>query len=75
MLTPLHIKILLHYYVTFEPFSPDTETFRSYREFWIASGCLEYEGGDTPYVVTGKGKAWLERVLSTPMPTQKWVWE
>ena len=75
MLTPLHVEIIMHHYISPGSFRADTETIRSYRQYWIEEGCIEYNGGETTYVVTDKGKAWIEKILSTPMPTQKWVWE
>lgn len=75
MLTPLHLEILIHHAVCSEPFRADTETIRSYRQYWVETGCLLPAKDASGYCATEKGKAWLDKALSTPMPTQKWVWE
>ena len=76
MITPLHLEILMHYFVYATPFRADSETIRSYIQYWVEVGCLEpTDAGTLSYDVTEKGQAWINKVLSTPMPTQKWVWE
>lgn len=75
MLTPLHLEILMHYYVSPDPFRDDSEGIRSYRQYWVEVGCLSRCDDLSGYCVTEKGRAWLRKALSTPMPTQKWVWE
>lgn len=75
MLTPLHLEIIMHHYISRSPFRNDTEAIRSYRQYWIEEGCIEPLDGNQAYGVTDKGVAWIEKALSTPMPVQKWVWE
>ena len=74
-MTPLHLEILMHHHVSPEPFPRDSYVIRSYRQYLIEVGLLG--PGDEPqvYTTTDKGKAWIKKALSTPMPTQKWVWE
>lgn len=74
-LTPLHLEILIHHFVSPEPFSRNSETSRSYSDELIELGLLETGASTGIFCITDKGKAWLEHVLETPMPTMKWTWE
>ena len=69
-MTPLHLEILMHYFVSGTMFPRSTPTITEYQGHLVELGLL-----DTELSVTEKGKLWIERVLNTPMPVQKWVWE
>jgi hypothetical protein len=74
-MSPFHLEILMHYLVSPAPFRTDNQTFREYRQYWIETGCIEAGKSSGEYCVTDKGRAWMDKALSTPMPVQKWVWE
>lgn len=75
--TPLHLEILLHALVQGTPFPRSSEGITEYRDHLVLAGLIELET-DTDvamtFVITDKGRAWLDRALSTPLPTMKWVW-
>lgn len=71
-MTPLHLEILMHHYVSPTPFRATGEVIAQYTQNLIDMGLLRCE--THCILTTDKGKAWFERVLNTPMPTQKWVW-
>lgn len=70
-MTPFHLEILLHYFSSGGDFPRQGPVLDDCRSELIEWGLLT----EFPYKVTDKGDAWLHKVLYTPMPTQKWVWE
>lgn len=80
-LTPLHLEILIHYHASPHVFPRSSQCSDNYTRHLVSLGLLEnagvdvFDGCKAPFQLTEKGRAWLERVLSTPMPKQAWVWE
>lgn len=74
-LTPLHLEILLHHFVSTVAFRHDNECVQNARNDLMTLELLDSYEASGFFLVTDKGKAWLEHVLATPMPTHKWVWE
>jgi hypothetical protein len=77
--TPFEMKMLIHYACSPGPFeSPATRELvdSAHHMLWMAN-LLDIEAEDRAAVkITSRGRAWLERALSTPLPSQeKWVWE
>lgn len=73
-LTPLEMEMLLHFYCRPTPFETPANAdlvSQSLRRLHDA-GLIDRM--DFPST-TDKGRAWVERALSTPLPVQKWVWE
>lgn len=72
MITPIQLKMLLHYYVSPELYTGETDAVRTAnRRELIALGLL------TPYsekfTITERGKVYCEAVLAVPFPQQVWV--
>ena len=77
-MTPLHMIILI------ECNGSETPGVNIKTEIWNSPAAQEYRremsemgliyGHNLPRI-TEKGKAWLDKALSTPMPVQKWVFE
>lgn len=74
-LTPIHLEILIHHFVSPEPFSRNSDTIQEYHNDLLGLELLETGASTGIFCVTDKGKAWLEHILETPMPTMKWTWE
>lgn len=69
-MTPLHIRILLHYYISPERFEPyDAPAVVSYTQKLIELGALEKYGRD--FKVTGLGHAWVKLICATPLPVRE----
>lgn len=74
-LTPLHLRILLHCYVS-PPDVPYSHggCSNDYQRELIQEGLLLFEHmGDAIPVVTPRGKAHIQQLLSLPLPQQAWV--
>jgi hypothetical protein len=64
-MTPYQLSILLHYYVSPEPFKYAPileETVRSFLDVELIK-----VDGDT-YILTEKGRKYIKMVLNTPLP-------
>lgn len=68
-LTPLHLEILSHH------LNKEDGNIQICTNELTNLGLLEFDNASGFYSITDKGKAWLEHVLETPMPTMKWTWE
>src|SRR5689334_11400944 len=77
-LSPFEMKVLLHYHVSPLAFRSNAtqELVNTSHMTLTNAGLLNY-GMNTPhgYEISEKGRSWLHRALSTPLPVQKWVWE
>ena len=76
--TPLMLDMATHYFVhSFAdyPLILENEVRREQAEFLVEAGILAHsvEPGNTHYRITEKGTAWLEMILATPFPVQRWV--
>lgn len=77
-MAPLHLLLMLHYYVHKHPYPKASVTSAEYESELAASGLLtrhDSANEDGSYSITPKGEAWVEKALATPMPTQKWGYE
>lgn len=77
MITPLTMQIALACYTSPDPahrFSPSTwgsAPAIEARRWLFGQGLIDALEGSP--AITKKGKAWVERALSTPLPIQTWV--
>ncbi|WP_319519856.1 hypothetical protein [uncultured Martelella sp.] len=77
MFTPLTVNIMLACHVSKDPDDVvGTKVWHSIaakeeRGLLVNEGMLELENGD--WIVTDRGKVWIERILSTPLPTCVWT--
>jgi len=82
-LSPLHIQILLHSYVSPEPFPFQNDTVSEYHRHLDADGLIRrkastavvYQEPPEPvrWECTPKGRAHIEQISTLPYPTQAWV--
>ena len=75
IVSPLEAKLLIHCYCLVEPV-PDHQAKATQEalERLRAEGMLvgDSEIQSLGYKTTSKGDAWVEEVLTTPIPTQTW---
>ena len=74
-LTPLHLRILLHCYVS-PPDVPYSHgiVIAEYQSHLIEMDLLQYKHPDHIIpTVTPRGKAHIQQLLSLPLPQQAWV--
>ena len=78
---PLYLNILLHYYSMACPYAEQDEAHRTspsvskFHKDLIDDGLIEQGNENFPemgYRVTEKGRAWVDHILSTPLPEQRW---
>jgi hypothetical protein len=81
-MTPLHIEIMLHYYAMGDDFMGGDFSAPAVREFvdWLnAKGMIEPSSRDRPvlvaYVITDKGRAYVDYLCAVPLPVVKYVIE
>lgn len=77
MVNALTIKIALACYTSSRPNEEigtpwGTVPGQEARKWLYLNGIID--SGDFP-TITDKGRSWIERMMSTPMPTQKWVYD
>lgn len=79
-MTPLQIKMMLHYYAIAEPYSEFDSAHASSPavvEQRAALVCAELlvpdEESPSLYQVTDRGRAYVEALQQVPMPIKKWV--
>jgi len=77
-ITPLHIEIVLHYNCTTAPMEHATApAVQEYIRQLLGEEILIWVSArpvtNGHYGLTEKGKAWLEMILATPFPVQRWV--
>lgn len=89
--TPLHIMILLHYHCSAEAYAAgnhdhaNSPAVQDFKVDLIRHGVLErvppeqLQGHSllrpAELKVTEKGSFWVGKILATPMPVQKIIWE
>lgn len=79
-MTPLQIKMMLHYYTSTEPYSArdlihaNSQSVYEQRDELIKWELLTYKF-NSAYEVTEKGKFYIEYLLSVPVPSIKYVIE
>jgi len=74
-LSPFEMKMLMHYHCSPEAFDGGTATSELVRSCHVKLVAHELLCRGEEYQITERGRAWLDRALSTPLPVQKWVWE
>lgn len=78
-MTPYDLKLLLHIYVTPINFEhAGTEHYEGVIQDFLMRGIIKQETefsyhNEHGYALTEKGKAWLEMILSTPVPVNRWI--
>ena len=78
LLTPDELRVLLEYHIRGGLGMTMDVSIMGHRQRLIEYGFLtrvDSGTGQQMYTVTEKGRVWLDRVLSTPMPVCRWVWE
>lgn len=74
MLTPSDLSILIHYYVSPEKHpSWDAPAVKETIQSFLDDSVLVLPHPDGVPVVSEKGEAWLQEILSVPQPRQAWV--
>jgi hypothetical protein len=81
--SPIKLKVLLHYYCCPGPFcksNPESPASTDAIDFWVNRDMLEEdfdrtleEDPDLDYAITEKGKVYVEAVLNTPFPIKTWI--
>ena len=81
-MTPFELDILLHYYAICEDHPVvrnNPPIWKGTRDAFIETGLMEVRLENDPhyqcctYRLTERGNAYIEAVLSVPLPVQKWV--
>lgn len=79
-MTPLHLKLLLHYYSIAEPYSMRDHAHAiapatlEYTADLVSHGLIEVnDSAASGYQCTDRGKVFIDALLATPLPVQKWV--
>jgi len=79
-MTPNDLDILIHFATTRAPHPRmDSPAAQSSIEQFAAEGVITFDSdripsnGESSYLITNKGRAWLVRILQTPCPRQVWV--
>ncbi len=72
-MTPLHIKILLHYYSHYEPWPYNGGCALEYTHNLVDWGLLEVTDDVNVCKCTNKGNAHIEQIVNLPLPTQAWI--
>lgn len=77
-MTPLELEILLHYYCkardyrdgdfSFPAVREAIESFVRYEKLLVSTPC-----SDSAYVITDRGKFYVDHLLNQPLPKQVWV--
>lgn len=76
LLTPEELRVLLEYHIRGGLGMTTDVSIVGHRQRLIEYGFLaRIAFGHQVYTVTEKGRVWLDRALSTPMPVCRWVWE
>lgn len=77
-MTPLQIKMMLHYYTSADPYAKDdpwhasSDAVSLQRTMLVRDGLLGNACG-TDWVVTDRGRAYVEALCNMPLPVKKWV--
>lgn len=79
-MTPLHIQIMLHYYCTVTPYAENDTQHRysaatiAYTQQLVNADMLTSSTCKDVYVVTEKGRAYIEALKAVQMPVEKTIW-
>jgi len=76
-MTPLHIRLMLHYYAIASEYEPlEAKATQEYLTELVNDGLLKYRVPNdytNSYEATERGKIWVQMILNTPYPQQEWV--
>ena len=71
-MSPLEIKIMLHYYAMPTAWEGDSDAEVIALGDFIRNGMLGCDKSDTPkHFITHKGYAYVDKLLSIPVPTER----
>jgi len=79
-MTPLHIQIMLHYYARVTPYAEHEPEHRyspavkEYTQQLIVANMLTSSQSSGVYVVTEKGRAYVEALKAVKEPVSKEIW-
>jgi len=71
--TPLHIKLMLHYFCVCEPWSRPSSAASAYTKMLVTDGLIVPDGGASGYKATPLGTALVEMWCDTPIPVAIYV--
>lgn len=72
-MSPSHLKVLLHIYTTNQEHAAANEGwFKELVEHWKKDGVVRQED-DGRLDCTEKGNTWVDSILATPQPVQRWL--
>lgn len=73
VMTPLHIKILLHVYCSPEPYpTAENATVKDYTQELSRVGLIELSRNTAHYECTERGALHVEQLLDLPLPQHAW---
>ena len=73
--TPLHLELLLHYHASPEPFPRENSCIIDYRARLMEAGLVASDSdAKASFVITDKGKCYVEMLCSEPLPIPKQIW-
>lgn len=75
-MSPLRITILLHYYFSIDDYSGPSLGSPAYVEaieYFLFHKLLKDNIGETNYVITERGRAYVKMLTDMPLPVCKWV--
>jgi hypothetical protein len=72
-LSPFEMKMLLHHACSPEPFETRATADLVSQSLAHLHGAGLIDRVDFPSA-TDKGRAWIAKALSTPLPVQEWIW-
>jgi len=79
-MTPLHIQIMLHYYCNVTPYAEKEPAHRnssavmSYTDYLVDDNMLRPSQCEGVYVVTEKGRAYIDALKAVAEPIAKTIW-
>ena len=71
-ITPLHIQLMLHYYISSEPYSKDdpaharSESVSRFRHELHKYGLIDSDNNPSGWYPTQLGRDYIERLLAVP---------
>lgn len=78
-MTPLHWKMLLHYYAVAEPYAANNPghanslAVREYTQGLLEDGLIRRDGtSGSGYRTTDRGEALVEYIINLPLPQKVW---
>lgn len=79
-MTILHIQIMLHYYCRVEPYAKNephrySEAVLNYTKQLVLAEMIQPSTCPDVYVVTEKGRAYINALKSIKEPIKKFTWE